>query len=84
MKTFLALIASAASIVLNLLRLRIRETETENALEDARDSAAASLRDALARGSVADAAAARADHAALGAQLRGEKPDNRKTKSPKK
>ena len=80
----LSFLASVVSLVLQALRLRVRAAQTESDMEDARDDAAARLREALASGRIADAAAARADHDALNARLDGRRPKNRKTSSPKR
>lgn len=80
----LSFLASVVSLVLQALRLRVRAAETEATMEDSRDAAAARLREALASGRIADAAAARADHDALNETLAGMRPAGRKTGSPKK
>lgn len=80
MKTILAFVASAVSLALQILRLRVRAAKTENDMEDARDDAAARLRDALAHGRIADVSAAKADHDALNAKLAGQRPANRNRK----
>ena len=77
-------LASVVSLVLQVFRLRVKAAQTESDMEDARDAAAARIREALAHGRIADVAAARADHDALNARLDGAKPKNRKTASPKR
>lgn len=84
MHSILAAIASVASLVLQALRLRVKAAQTESDMEDARDAAAARIRDSLAHGHITDAGAARADHDALNARLDGRRPQNRKTTSPKR
>lgn len=84
MHSILAAIASVASLVLQALRLRVKAAQTESDMEDARDAAAARIREALAHGHIADAGAARADHDALNETLAGMRPAGRKTGSPKK
>ena len=84
MQSVLAFLASVASLVLQALRLRVKAAETESGMEDARDAAAARIRDDLAHGRIADAAAAKADHDAINDKLAGKRPAGRKTGSPKK
>ena len=80
----LSFLASIFSVVLQALRLRVKAAQTESDMEDARDDAAARIRDALAHGRITDAGAARADHDALNETLAGMRPAGRKTGSPKK
>lgn len=80
----LSFLASCISLVLQVLRLRVKAAQTESDMEDARDAAAARIRDALAHGRITDAGAARADHDTLNETLAGMRPAGRKTGSPKK